>query len=308
MPEETYRWIRRDLILSFEESIRLVGLFQQLGVTKLRLTGGEPLVRHQLPELVGKLSQLGLDEIAMTTNGVLLAKHQEALFSAGLDRVTVSLDAVEPELFKKISQRDDLGRVLEGLESVANRPGLKMDSVIMKGINENQMVPLLELANRIGAEVRFIEYMDVGGATRWSSDRVYSQDEMIRDLEDVYGTVEVLPGRGSAPAQRFCLPSGQAFGIIASTTKPFCRSCDRVRVTADGQLLTCLYSRRGKDLRALLRSSISDQELLEELAQVWRVRDDRGAERRLELERRGPLANKEELQENVHLEMHTRGG
>jgi cyclic pyranopterin phosphate synthase len=308
MPEENYKWLKKKLILSFEELTRLVGLFQRLGVKKLRITGGEPLVRKDLPRLIEQLSTLGLEEIALTTNGVLLSRFQEELFSAGLSRVTVSLDAVDSGLFEKIAQRDDLHRVLEGLHSVSHTPGLKLDSVMVKGLNDNQLVPLIDLASQVGAEVRFIEYMDVGGATNWSGSKVFSQEEMLRVLEEHYGSIESLPGRGSAPAQRFRLPSGQTFGIIASTTKPFCASCDRTRITADGQLLTCLYSKVGRDLRSLLRGDLSDDEIVSRLSRVWALRDDRGAERRLDLEQRGPLANATELQENVHLEMHTRGG
>jgi GTP 3',8-cyclase len=308
MPEERYKWLRKSLILSFEELTRLVTIFQGLGVTKLRITGGEPLVRRDLPVLIEQLSQLSLEEIALTTNGVLLAQHRDALFKAGLKRVTVSLDAVEPELFEKIAQRNDLDRVMEGLQSVAHTSGLKIDSVVMNSVNDHQLVPLLELGRDVGAEVRFIEYMDVGGATNWAPDLVFSQDQILERLRKEVGEIEALPGRGSAPAQRFVLPSGQTFGIIASTTKPFCRSCDRTRVTADGQLLTCLYSRVGTDLRSWLRSELSNRELRDKLAAIWSVRADRGAEKRLELVKRGPLANAKELQENVHLEMHTRGG
>lgn len=308
MPEQNYQWLGKKFILSFEELTRLVKLFQKLGVSKLRLTGGEPLVRQDLHVLVKQLADLGLEEIALTTNGVLLASQRDKLLEAGLNRITVSLDAVEAKLFEEIAQRNDLDRVLEGLRSVAHTPGLKIDSVIMKGVNDNQLLPLLELGLDLGAEVRFIEYMDVGGATQWSPEKVSTQAEILAKLSSHFGQITPLPGRGSAPAQRFELPQGQTFGIIASTTKPFCGSCDRARVTADGQLLTCLYSRRGKDLRTLLRSDLSDLQLVEELGRVWTIRSDRGAEKRLELEQRGPLANAEELQENVHLEMHKRGG
>lgn len=308
MPEENYKWLRKKLILTFEELTRLVSLFQQLGVEKLRLTGGEPLVRKDLPILVSQLSGLGLKEIALTTNGVLLKRHASELFKAGLSRVTVSLDALDPELFQKMAQRDDLDKVLEGLRSVAHTEGLKMDTVVVNGLNDHQMFPLLELAAEVGAEVRFIEYMDVGGATNWSSDMVLSEERMLERMRAKFGSVEALEGRGSAPARRFRLPGGQVFGIIASTTKPFCRSCDRARVTADGQLLTCLYSRVGTDLRRWLRGGLEDREIVNRLASLWGMREDRGAEKRLFLEQRGPLADAEELQENLHLEMHTRGG
>ena len=308
MPEERYKWLRKNLILTFEELTRLVSVFQRLGVGRVRLTGGEPLLRQDLPELVRQLSGLGLEELALTTNGVMLARHQEELRQAGLQRITVSLDALDPEVFARLSQRDDLHRTLEGIRSVAHSPGLKLDSVILRGKNEDQILPLLDFAATVGAEVRFIEYMDVGGATRWEPDEVFSQDDILEVIEHARGPWQELPGRGSAPASRFQLADGQIFGIIASTTKPFCRGCDRLRLTADGQLLTCLYSRTGTDLRALVRSGSSDEELELALGRIWSLRDDRGAERRLEVSGRGPLANVAELQENQHLEMHTRGG
>jgi len=308
MPEENYHWLRRNLILSFEELTRTVRIFQSLGVDRVRITGGEPLLRKDLPVLIEQLSSLGLKEIGLTTNGVLLAPFKERLFAAGLTRVTVSLDALEPELFNKLSQRNDLERVLEGVRSVAHTPGLKLDTVMLKGVNDSQMVPLLDFARSVGAEVRFIEYMDVGGATKWSSADVLSEAEMLTSLKERFGEIVALPGRGSAPAARFQLATGQTFGIIASTTRPFCRSCDRVRVTADGQLLTCLYSRVGRDLRELLRKDLDDEEIRNILFQHWTQRVDRGAEERIAVAERGPLANPAELQENVHLEMHTRGG
>jgi GTP 3',8-cyclase len=308
MPEESYHWLRRNLILSFEELARLVRIFQTLGVERLRITGGEPLVRKDLPFLIEQVAGLGLQEIALTTNGILLSQFKEQLFAAGLTRVTISLDAVDPKLFAQIAQRDDLERVLEGVWSVAHTPGLKLDTVVLKGINDHQMIPLMEFAESVGAELRFIEYMDVGGATQWSLEQVLSQDDMLEILAREYGEIVPAQGRGSAPAARFRLPSGQVFGIIASTTKPFCASCDRARVTADGQLLTCLYSRAGKDLRKLLRDDLSDSEISEMLGQHWGRRKDRGAEERLAVSARGPLANAVELQENLHLEMHTRGG
>lgn len=308
MPEENYLWLRRQMLLSFEELTRLTRIFQGLGLDRIRLTGGEPLMRRELPLLVGQLKELGLSEIALTTNGTLLERQQEALFEAGLDRITVSLDAADPEVFRKMAQRDDYETVLRGLNSVAGRPGLKVDSVVVAGSNEEQIVGLLRLGEKLQAEVRFIEYMDVGGATRWRADRVYSQAEILADVERVFGPVTAMPARGSAPAQRFQTESGLIFGVIASVTQPFCRACDRARLTADGQLLTCLYSKTGRDLRSLLRNESSDQEIEAVLCEIWQLRADRGAEERRALRQRGPLADVAELQENPHLEMHTRGG
>lgn len=308
MPEENYQWLQRAKLLSFEELTRLTSIFTDLGVDRVRLTGGEPLLRKDLHLLIAQLKALNLTEIAMTTNGVLLEKFQAQLFQAGLDRITLSLDAVDPKIFQQMSQRDDLDRVLAGLKSVSHSSGLKIDSVVIKGTNESQLVSLLELGAEHGAEVRFIEYMDVGGATRWTFDQVLSSQEILERLTAEFGIIESLPGRGSAPAQRYRLPTGQVFGIIASTTQPFCSDCDRLRVTADGQLLTCLYAKTGSDMRRLLRGQDSDHSIREKLSKHWALREDRGAEKRLELTHRGPLANVEQLQENVHLEMHTRGG
>ncbi len=308
MPEERYSWLKKNLILSFEEITRLVRIYRDLGVDRVRITGGEPLLRQDLPRLIEQLYALGLKEIALTTNGVLLEQHHESLRQAGMSRFTVSLDAVDPKTFEGMAQRNELRRTVAGIRSVAHSPGLKLDSVVLKGKNDGEILPLLDFAYEVGAEIRFIEYMDVGGATRWKGDEVYTQDEMLERIEKARGPVEALPGRGSAPAARFRLSSGQVFGIIASTTRPFCGSCDRLRLTADGQLLTCLYARTGRDVRKLLRSELSDQEISERLSSHWRERNDRGAEHRLTLNRRGPLANVIELQENLHLEMHTRGG
>lgn len=308
MPEDDYLWLRRKMLLSFEEFTRLVALFQRVGVDRVRLTGGEPLLRRDLPVLVKQLKALGLKEVALTTNGSLLEAHQAALFEAGLDRVTVSLDAVDPRIFAHLAQRDDSHKVLAGLKAVSGRPGLKIDSVIVAGTNESQIVPLLKLGQELSAEVRFIEYMDVGGATHWRAEKVFSQEEILDTVAREFGTVTPVSGRGSAPAQRFQTESGLHFGVIASVTKPFCRACDRARVTADGQLLTCLYAKRGTDLRAWLRSEIGDEEIVQNLEKLWNVRADRGAEERTGLKQRGPLADVSELQENPHLEMHTRGG
>ncbi len=308
MPEESYLWLRRQMLLSFEELTRLAGIFHSIGVDRVRLTGGEPLLRRGLPQLIEQLKRLGLAEVALTTNGTLLADQQRDLFAAGLDRITVSLDAANPASFQEMAQRDDFESVIKGLSSVAGRPGLKIDSVVMAGSNEDQVLPLLQVGREFGAEVRFIEYMDVGGATRWRADKVFSQAEILQLVSAVHGPITPLPARGSAPAQRFETEDGLVFGVIASVTQPFCRACDRARLTADGQLLTCLYSRVGKDLRSLLRGGSTDEEIRNTVGDIWRRRADRGAEERQALHQRGPLADVSELQENPHLEMHTRGG
>ncbi len=311
MPEEEYGWLPREDLLSFEEIARLVDAFIRLGLRRVRLTGGEPLIRRELPTLVRMLASRPLDEVALTTNGVLLAQQVDALKAAGLARVTVSLDTLSPTRFLALTRRDHHAQVLEGIRAAqrSGLPGLKLDAVIVRGVNDDEVEPLLEFAEDVGAEVRFIEYMDVGGATRWSPDKVVSQAELLARLSARFGEVRALPAEPSAPAQRFALPDGRVFGVIASTTRPFCGSCDRSRLTADGLWLLCLYARTGTDLRGRLREGASDEALVACLREQWTARADRGAEERLRLlASRAPLVQKADLARDPHLEMHTRGG
>jgi cyclic pyranopterin phosphate synthase len=311
MPEEDYLWLPREDLLSFEEIRELVAIFSDLGVDKIRLTGGEPLLRKDLPTLVSMLADCPrIRDLAMTTNGVLLAEHAQALYEAGLHRVTVSLDTLQPERFKRLTRRDSHAKVLHGIAAVrhAGFVGLKLDTVIIRGTNEDELVDLIEYGKHIGAEVRFIEYMDVGGATQWSIDKVVSRAEILERLEDRYGQITPVREVSSAPAERFHLPDGTPFGIIASTTTPFCQSCDRSRLTADGMWYLCLYAQRGIDLRTPLRAGASRDELKALIASTWQLRRDRGAEERKELGYRGVLIRLEGLKDDPHLEMHTRGG
>jgi cyclic pyranopterin phosphate synthase len=311
MPEEEYVWLPRKDLLTFEEIRTLVDIFTDLGVDKVRLTGGEPLLRRDLPTLVRMLAQLSrVRDLAMTSNGVLLAEHALRLRDAGLHRVTVSLDTLQPERFRALTRRDAHGKVLQGIEAVraAGFPGLKLDSVLMRGTNEDEIVALIEYGKRIGAEVRLIEYMDVGGATHWSMERVVSRAEILEGLQQHYGSVAPIIEVSSAPAERFVLPDGTVFGIIASTTAPFCRTCDRSRLTADGMWYLCLYAQRGIDLRTPLREGASREELRSIIVSGWSTRTDRGAEERRELGFRGVLVQIDGLRQDPHLEMHTRGG
>ena len=311
MPETEYAWLPREDILTFEEIGRLVDVFAGAGVDRVRLTGGEPLVRKDLPELVRILAGIpGLRDLAMTTNGVLLAQSARALSDAGLHRMTVSLDTLRPERFRSLTRTDALDRVLAGLEAAAGAgfSPLKIDTVVLRGTNDDELPDLLEAGKAWGAEVRFIEYMDVGGATGWTPERVVSRREILQTLTQRYGPPTPVPETSSAPAQRFRLPDGTLFGIIASTTAPFCRSCDRSRLTADGLWYLCLYAARGVDLRGPLRSGASTEALRELIAGGWGKRDDRGAERRLEVSGRSPLLSPDDLKRDTHLEMHTRGG
>jgi cyclic pyranopterin phosphate synthase len=310
MPEEDYLWLPREDILQFEEIDRLVDQFLQLGVDKVRLTGGEPLLRRELPDLIGRLSSKpAIRDLAMTTNAVLLAANVHDLKKAGLHRLTISLDTLQRDRFVKLARFDELPRVLGGIDSAVEVfPGFKLDTVIIRGVNDDEMVPLLDFAKARGAELRFIEYMDVGGATNWSMSQVVPRQEMLTRIAEHYGPVEPLRESSSAPADRYRLPDGTVFGIIASTTEPFCKSCDRSRLTADGVWYLCLYAARGVDLRGPLRGGVSDEALRDLITSVWHARTDRGAENRLDLRERSPLIPLKALKKDPHLEMHTRGG
>jgi cyclic pyranopterin phosphate synthase len=310
MPEEEYVWLPREDILQFEEIVRLARVFASAGVRRLRITGGEPLLRRNLPYLVGQIANIeGIDDLALTTNGVLLRDLAEPLRQSGLHRVTVSLDTLRPDRFRALTRFDELPRVLGGLEQARSVfDVVKIDSVIVRGTNDDEVLPLLEYARGIGAELRFIEYMDVGGATRWSHDRVVSRAEILRIIETAHGAIAPMASDSWAPADRFSLPDGATFGVISSTTAPFCRTCDRSRLTADGLWFRCLYAREGTDLRALLRSGASDATIRELIEETWSHRDDRGAELRAAERDRSPFIPVSRLRRDPHLEMHTRGG
>jgi GTP 3',8-cyclase len=311
MPERDYEWLPRRDILDFEEIAALVDAFAGLGVDRVRLTGGEPLLRRDLPRLVRLLAEKkALADLALTTNGVLLAGQARALKEAGLTRVTVSLDTLSPERFRSLARFDELERVLAGIEAAAEAglTPLKIDSVLIRGVNDGEILDLLAYGRRVGAEVRFIEYMDVGGATHWSRERVVPRPEILERIERAHGPIEALPAAGSAPAERFRLPDGSVFGIIASTTAPFCSACDRSRLTADGLWYLCLYATKGVDLRGPLRAGASPDELRRLIESAWSVRTDRGAEERLAARDRAPLLPRADLERDPHLEMHTRGG
>jgi len=341
MPEDEYTWLPREDVLQFEEISTLVDVFQSLGVDRIRLTGGEPLLRRDLASLVAMVSaKPGLNDLALTTNGILLADQIDGLKAAGLRRITVSLDTLKADRFIALARFDELTRVKEGLAAAhrvfsatgrgrestleaeaqakllpASGGGapreLKIDSVVIKGVNDDELVDLIEYGKSINAEVRFIEYMDVGGATRWSPSDVVSRREMLERLTRHYGAIEAIRVASSAPADRFRLPDGTTFGIISSTTEPFCRSCDRSRLTADGMWYLCLYANRGMDLRAALRGGVTIDALRAMIRKGWLDRDDRGAEMRLALgaERATvPVIPVKWLRQDPHLEMHTRGG
>ena len=312
MPEQDYVWLPKQSILTFEEIVRLVGIFAGLGVRKVRLTGGEPLLRHDLPTLTAMLAAIdGVDDLALTTNGLLLAKHAAALKHAGLGRITVSLDTLRPARMVEIARTDRHADVLAGIVAArrAGFQGLKINTVVMRGVNDDEVIDLLRFGHEQGVEVRFIEYMDVGGATGWSPTQVVSQREILEVVSRHFGPVTpITDGDPSAPAERYRLPDGTRFGIVASTTAPFCSACDRSRLTADGTWFLCLYAEQGVDLREPLRSGATDAELGALIASIWNGRNDRGAENRLQIGERRPLYQLEGLRADPHREMHTRGG
>lgn len=313
MPEEEYVWLPRSSLLSFEELDRLAAVFIGLGSSRVRLTGGEPLLRHDLPKLVEMLSaRPGLHDLALTTNGILLGDHAQALRDAGLKRVTVSLDTLRAERMRSFARTDRLPEVLAGIETARSLgfASIKLNSVIVRGFNADEVLDLLMFARERGLELRYIEYMDVGGATRWRREDVVTRAELLETIQNRFGSPEPVgdPDHPSAPAERFRLPDGTTFGIIASVTAPFCGSCDRSRITADGTWFTCLYGEQGMDLREMLRSGADDEAISARVAAVWSQRTDRGAEQRLRLADRGVLYQVEGLRQDPRREMHTRGG
>jgi cyclic pyranopterin phosphate synthase len=312
MPEDDYVWLPREDVLHFEETSVLVDVFLLLGVDKVRLTGGEPLLRRDAPALVRMLSQkAGLRDLALTTNGVLLADQIDALHAAGLGRITVSLDTLRRDRFLSLTRFDQLEAVRAGIAAAFRVYGqLKIDTVVIRGVNDDELVDLVEFGRSVNAEVRFIEYMDVGGASRWAPARVVSRDDILATITRRYGAIAaVSEPSSSAPAERFALQDGTTFGIIASTTEPFCASCDRSRLTADGMWYLCLYATHGLDLRGPLRQGASPEELRQLITGGWQRRDDRGAEDRLALgDQRAFVPVQDVLKRDPHLEMHTRGG
>jgi cyclic pyranopterin phosphate synthase len=310
MPEPDYVWLPREDILHFEDIETLVDIFIGLGVDKLRLTGGEPLLRRDLPDLVQRLAgRPALRDLALTTNGVLLAPLAQALRDAGLHRLTVSLDTLRADRFRQLTRYDELARVLDGIATAAPLfPGIKIDTVVIRGVNDDELADVIEFGRGHGAEVRFIEYMDVGGATHWTPERVVSRRDMLQRLSERYGDITAIDEITSAPADRHRLPDGTVFGIISSTTEPFCHACDRSRLTADGLWYLCLYASHGTDLRRPLRAGASPEQLAQLIRSTWEARNDRGAEERLLSGDRSTLIPLDRLKRDPHLEMHTRGG
>jgi cyclic pyranopterin phosphate synthase len=270
MPAEGLEWLRRDEILSFEEIARLVRVLAQLGVDEVRLTGGEPLVRRDLPVLVEMLAGIdGVRDLSLTTNGVLLDRLAKPLVDAGLRRINVSLDTLNHVRFAEIARRDALDAVLRGLEEAERYPQLrpiKVNCVAVKGFTETEVPALAELARRKPYVVRFIEFMPLDADEAWREDDVLTGAEIRAIIEDRHGPLEELPAKASSTARRFGFADGRGeVGFVNPVSEPFCSSCDRIRLTADGQLRTCLFSRREWDLKTRLRDGASDAELVERI-------------------------------------------
>jgi cyclic pyranopterin phosphate synthase len=297
MPREMfgpgYRFVPRQQLLTFEEIARLAGIFVALGVTKLRLTGGEPLLRRDLPDLVRQLAEVeGIDDLALTTNGSLLAAQAADLAAAGLRRVTVSLDSLDDAVF---AQLNDVGmtvdRVLEGIAAAeaAGLAPIKIDVVVRRGVNEGSIVPLALEGRRRGWVVRYIEYMDVGQTNGWRMEDVVTAAEILAAVDAVMPIAPIPPAYTGEVASRYAYRDGGGeIGIIASVTQPFCETCTRARLSAEGQLYLCLFGIRATDLRAPLRDGADDETLTDLIATAWTGRSDRYSELRSDATARLP--------------------
>lgn len=307
MPENDYVWLLHESILSAEELERVARAFASLGASEVRITGGEPLLRPELEEIVERVARIeGVRDIALTTNGVLFAPRAEKLARAGLSRVTFSVDTLRADRAKAMSRTTRLADVLDGVRAArdAGFRRTKINAVVVRGKNDDELLELCAFARENGAEMRFIEYMDVGGATQWRASDVVTRAEILAAL----GDPDPIGDDEGAPAARHRMRDGTIVGIIASTTAPFCARCDRARVTADGVYFGCLYAESGVDLRSALRSGASTEEVARIVRAAWEAREDRGAERRRATEARGAFVPVERLRADPHREMHTRGG
>jgi GTP 3',8-cyclase len=289
MPREVFgrdfKFLARSELLSFEEIARLVGLAAGEGVAKVRLTGGEPLLRRDIEQLVAMLADIeGLQDIALTTNGLALAKHAPALARAGLHRVTVSLDTLDPGVFRSISDsRAPLGRVLEGIEAAqaAGLAPVKVNMVVRRGVNDHCVTAMAERFRGRAQTLRFIEFMDVGESNGWRRDDVVSGSEILAQIGERWPLRALSPQRPGEVATRWAYRDGAGeIGVITSVTAPFCHGCTRARLSAEGKLYTCLFASTGHDLRALLRSGAGDEEVVGCLRAIWTARADRYSELR----------------------------
>jgi cyclic pyranopterin phosphate synthase len=293
MPEDKYdrhfQFLHKDERLSFAEIVRLSKLFAARGVTKLRLTGGEPLLRRDLVDLVGELSMIdGIEDVALTTNGIMLPQHAAALKAAGLDRVTVSFDSIDPDIFRMMSGgRGSPEQVLEGIDAAveAGLTPVKVNTVIQRGVNDHTVVDLLERFRGTGVVVRFIEFMDVGTLNNWDESQLVPSAELLEQIQQQW-PVEALDAnyRGEV-AQRYRFADGAGeIGFISSVTQPFCGDCTRARLSSEGSIYTCLFATKGMDLRGPMREGVDDATLGQIIDGVWRKRADRYSEIRTQVQ------------------------
>ncbi len=279
-----YQFLPKSEVLTFGEMVQTVQASVELGVQKVRLTGGEPLMRSGVEDLVARIAAVtGVDDLAMTTNGILLSHHAEGLKLAGLSRVTVSLDALDSDIFAKMNGVGaKVERVLAGIETaLLHGLPVKVNMVVQRGVNEGEMLPLLRWCRERGVVLRFIEYMDVGESNGWMKDQVVSSAEIHKLIASEFAIEEVKPEYHGEVARRWCFQDGSGeFGIISSVTQPFCGGCTRLRVSAEGRAFTCLFSSKGADLKKVLREGSDEKALVEFLGALWGERKDRYSEER----------------------------
>ena len=297
---ERYHFLPRAELLTYEEIARLSAIFVGFGVSKVRVTGGEPLVRRDVDTLVGMLHRIGgVEDLTLTTNGVLLPEYAGRLKAAGLDRVTVSLDSLDPEVFGEMNGKGvGPDAVLAGIDA-AERAGLrpiKVNTVVERGVNDHTVLDVARHFKGTGRIVRFIEYMDVGNVNGWKRERVVPSSELASMIDAVFPIEPLEPGYRGEVAERWRYRDGDGeIGFISSVTQPFCGDCTRIRLSPDGRVYTCLFASVGHDLKAPLRSGASDDELRETIAALWRVRDDRYSEQRAALNAAGDARHKIEM-------------
>jgi len=285
---DNFRFLHSDERLSFDEIVRLTRLFVSLGVRKIRITGGEPLLRPEIEELIGDLSLLdGVEDVALTTNGILLAQHAAALKAAGLHRITVSLDSIHEDVFKRMTGgRGGLERVLDGIAAAqdAGLEPVKLNVVIQRGVNDEGVIDLVDHFRQTGVIVRFIEYMDVGTMNHWRPEDTVSSRELLDRIDAHWPLRPVDRSYRGEVADRYEFEDGSGeTGFVSSVTEPFCRDCTRARLSSDGKLFNCLFANTGLDLRSVLRNGVTDEELLNMIQAAWTARGDRYSELRASL-------------------------
>jgi cyclic pyranopterin phosphate synthase len=277
MPADNVEFMDRDKLLSFEELTRVAHIVSKMGINRLRLTGGEPLMRKDLPVLIKMLSEVeGIDDVAMTTNAFFLKEHAKSLKDAGLQRLNVSLDALDPEKFKHVNRRDCLQQVLDGLKEAAQVgfKSIKINAVAMRNFSEPEIMSLIEMGRSDGFEVRFIEFMPLDSDKTWERDKVLFGHEIVDLIKEKYELVPIENSLDIGPASEYNFADGKGkLGIITAVSNPFCDHCNRIRMTADGKLRTCLFSEKETNLKELVRSGASDEEVIETIRQAVLIKE-----------------------------------